>query len=50
MAMVMPFVGRLTDRIGGGPLAFGGVASTVLAGIPLGLIGAHTSIRLAQRP
>ena len=44
MALVMPFVGRLVDRIGGGVLAFGGVAVTVLAGIPLGLIGAHTSI------
>ncbi|HXR14386.1 MAG TPA: MDR family MFS transporter [Solirubrobacteraceae bacterium] len=44
MALVMPLVGRLTDRIGGGPLALGGVLLTLLAGIPLGLIGAHTSI------
>ena len=44
MAFVMPFVGRLVDRVGGGPLAFGGVALTVVAAIPLGLIGAHTSI------
>ena len=43
MAAVMPFVGRLTDRIGGGPLVIGGVLTTVVAGIPLGLIGAHTS-------
>jgi len=43
MAAVMPFVGRLTDRMGGGPLVIGGVLLTVLAGIPLGLIGAHTS-------
>ncbi|HLW96330.1 MAG TPA: MDR family MFS transporter [Solirubrobacteraceae bacterium] len=46
MALVMPMVGRLTDRIGGGPLALFGVAVTVLAGVPLGLIGAHTSIGL----
>ena len=44
MAFVMPFVGGLVDRVGGGPLAFGGVALTVVAAIPLGLIGAHTSI------
>ena len=43
MAAVMPFVGRLTDRLGGGPLVIGGVLTTVIAGIPLGLIGAHTS-------
>jgi EmrB/QacA subfamily drug resistance transporter len=46
MALVMPMVGRLTDRIGGGPLALFGVALTVLAGVPLGLIDAHTSIAL----
>jgi EmrB/QacA subfamily drug resistance transporter len=44
MALVMPMVGRLTDRIGGGPLALGGVLLTLVAGVPLGLIGAHTSI------
>ena len=44
MALVMPFVGRLTDRIGGGPLALFGVLLTALATIPLGLVGAHTSI------
>ncbi|HZL55323.1 MAG TPA: DHA2 family efflux MFS transporter permease subunit [Solirubrobacteraceae bacterium] len=44
MAFVMPFVGRLTDRVGGGPLALFGVVLTLLAGIPLGFIGAHTSI------
>ncbi len=46
MALVMPMVGRLTDRIGGGPLALFGVVVTLLAGVPLGLIGAHTSIAL----
>jgi len=44
MALVMPFVGRLVDRVGGGPLAFGGVALTLVAGVPLALIGAHTSL------
>jgi len=44
MALVMPFVGRLVDKVGGGPLAFGGVSLTLLAGIPLALIGAHTSL------
>jgi MFS family permease len=44
MALVMPLVGRLTDRLGGGPLALFGVAVTTVATIPFGLIGAHTSI------
>lgn len=44
MALVMPFVGRLADRLGGGPLALVGVTVTTLATIPFGFIGAHTSI------
>ena len=44
MALVMPFVGRLTDRVGGGPLALIGVLVTTAATVPFGLIGAHTSI------
>jgi EmrB/QacA subfamily drug resistance transporter len=43
-ALVMPLSGRLTDRIGGGPLALFGVIITCVATIPFGLIGAHTSI------
>jgi EmrB/QacA subfamily drug resistance transporter len=43
-ALAMPISGRLTDRIGGGPLALGGVLLTTLTTIPFGLIGAHTSI------
>jgi EmrB/QacA subfamily drug resistance transporter len=43
-ALAMPFAGKLTDRIGGGPPALLGVCLTALATIPLGLIGAHTSI------
>jgi EmrB/QacA subfamily drug resistance transporter len=44
MALVMPLAGKLSDRLGGGPLALFGVALTTLATIPFGLIGAHTSI------
>jgi EmrB/QacA subfamily drug resistance transporter len=44
MALVMPLVGRLTDRIGGGPLALFGVIVTTVATIAFGFIGAHTSI------
>jgi EmrB/QacA subfamily drug resistance transporter len=43
-AMVMPLSGRLTDRMGGGPLALFGVILVVVATIPFALIGAHTSI------
>ncbi len=43
-ALMMPLAGKLTDRIGGGPPALFGVMLTALATIPLGLIGAHTSI------
>jgi EmrB/QacA subfamily drug resistance transporter len=44
MALVMPIAGKLTDRLGGGPLALAGVIVTTLATIPFGLIGAHTSV------
>ena len=44
MAVMMPAVGRLTDRMGGGPLTLFGVTVTALATVPFGLIGAHTSI------
>jgi len=40
---MMPIVGRLTDRVGGGPLTIIGVIITTLVGIPFGLIGANTS-------
>jgi EmrB/QacA subfamily drug resistance transporter len=43
-AMVMPIAGKLTDRVGGGPLALLGVLLTAVATIPFALIGAHTSI------
>jgi EmrB/QacA subfamily drug resistance transporter len=43
-ALAMPIAGRLTDRIGGGPLAVSGVIVTAVTTIPFGLIGPHTSI------
>jgi MFS family permease len=43
-ALVMPIAGKLTDRLGGGPLALFGVALCAVATVPFGLIGAHTSI------
>jgi EmrB/QacA subfamily drug resistance transporter len=43
-ALAMPISGRLTDRIGGGPLAVFGVIVTALTTIPFGLIEAHTSL------
>jgi EmrB/QacA subfamily drug resistance transporter len=43
-ALAMPIAGKLTDRIGGGPLALFGVTLCAVATIPFGLIGAHTSI------
>ena len=44
MALVMPLAGRLSDRLGGGPLALFGVIVTTVTAIPFGLIGAHTPI------
>jgi len=44
MVLVLPVVGRLADRIGGGPLALAGVIVTTIATIPFGFIGAHTPI------
>jgi EmrB/QacA subfamily drug resistance transporter len=44
MALIMPLAGKLTDRLGGGPLALFGVVVTTVATIPFGLIGANTSI------
>jgi EmrB/QacA subfamily drug resistance transporter len=44
MLLMMPLAGRLTDRLGGGPLALFGVTLTAVTTIPFALIGAHTSI------
>lgn len=43
-ALTMPLAGKLSDRYGGGPIAFIGVTITAVLTIPFGLIGAHTSI------
>ncbi len=44
MALIMPLAGKLTDRLGGGPLALFGVLVTTVTTIPFGLVGAHTSV------
>jgi EmrB/QacA subfamily drug resistance transporter len=43
-ALAMPLAGKLTDRLGGGPLALFGVLLLAVATLPFALIGAHTSI------
>jgi EmrB/QacA subfamily drug resistance transporter len=43
-ALMMPLAGKLTDRLGGGPMALFGVTLTTVATVPFALIGAHTSI------
>jgi EmrB/QacA subfamily drug resistance transporter len=43
-AFAMPIAGKLTDRMGGGPLALFGVTLCTVATIPFALIGPHTSI------
>ncbi len=44
MLLVMPFTGRLTERLGGGRLALAGVTVLCLSTIPLCFIGTTTSI------
>jgi EmrB/QacA subfamily drug resistance transporter len=43
-ALMLPLVGRLTDRYGGGIFALAGVALTAVTTLPFAFIGAHTSI------
>ncbi len=43
-AIVMPIAGRLSDRMGGGPLTLFGVILTTVATVPFGLIGPTTSV------
>ncbi len=43
MVIATPFAGRLTDRLGGGALVLMGITVTLVATIPLGLIGASSS-------
>jgi EmrB/QacA subfamily drug resistance transporter len=42
-ALVMPFAGRLTDRIGGGRVALFGIVVMILATLPLVGVGSTTS-------
>ena len=44
MLLVMPFTGRLTERLGGGRVALAGVIVLCLSTIPLCFIGTTTSI------
>jgi len=44
MLVAMPIAGRLTDRFGGGRVALCGVSVLCLGTIPLGFVGASTSI------
>ncbi|HEY1539084.1 MAG TPA: DHA2 family efflux MFS transporter permease subunit [Solirubrobacteraceae bacterium] len=44
MALIMPLAGKLSDRLGGGPLALFGVTVTTLATVPFAFLGTHTSI------
>jgi EmrB/QacA subfamily drug resistance transporter len=45
-AFVMPFAGRLTDRLGGGPVALVGVIVLTLATVPFAFVGSHTPYAL----
>jgi EmrB/QacA subfamily drug resistance transporter len=44
MLLVMPLTGRLTQRLGGGKVAIGGVAFLALTTIPLAFVSPSTSI------
>ena len=45
-ALTMPLAGRLTDRVGGGPVVAVGCAVMALATLPLAWVGAGTSFAL----
>jgi EmrB/QacA subfamily drug resistance transporter len=44
MLLVAPWIARMTDRFGGGRVAFVGVSLLTLSSLPLAFIGANTSI------
>jgi EmrB/QacA subfamily drug resistance transporter len=44
--IAMPLAGRLTQRLGGGRVALGGVSLLCISTVPLAFLGAHTSIVL----
>jgi EmrB/QacA subfamily drug resistance transporter len=45
-AAMLPLSGRLTDRIGGGPVAVAGCSLIVLATLPLAFVTSHTPFEL----
>jgi EmrB/QacA subfamily drug resistance transporter len=45
-AVMLPISGRLTDRIGGGPVAVAGVTILALATVPFAFVSDHTSYAL----
>jgi MFS family permease len=45
-AIMMPFAGRATDRVGPGRVVLGGLALATLGTIPFTKVGAHTSYAL----
>ena len=45
-AFAMPIAGRITDRIGGGPVALVGVIVLTLATVPFAFVGPHTPYAL----
>jgi EmrB/QacA subfamily drug resistance transporter len=45
-ALMLPISGRLTDRIGGGPVVVAGVALVALATVPFALVSDHTPYAL----
>ena len=44
MLLVAPWIARMTNRFGGGRVAFVGVSILTLSSLPLAFIGANTSI------
>jgi MFS family permease len=44
MLLVAPWIARMTDRFGGGRVAFVGISVLTLSSLPLAFIGANTSI------
>jgi EmrB/QacA subfamily drug resistance transporter len=44
--IAMPLAGRMTERLGGGRVAIGGVMVLCLSTLPLAFVGAHTSVVL----
>jgi EmrB/QacA subfamily drug resistance transporter len=45
-ALMLPIAGRLTDRLGGGPVVLAGCSVIALATLPLVLVSGHTSYAL----